>query len=222
MGGTGNFRADFSIISISVVYATLHTVQMKDLFFCSLHCQEHPKNSTFVAFPRRFFGGWFGTRNCGMHFGRTRRGIFELRRCNLLFPQLLLLFLQELVKNQYILLSQKMLKIPATLQLLFYLTSSTFIPFVFLSLASIPPSTLKKKKTSDEESLPSIAVGTIAANDAAQTRLDARLISTNCTIGLRGPRMAVGFMSYKFNFNRAVLKTKLWESTCTGSGWLVN
>jgi len=52
-----------------------------------------------------------------MHFGRTRRGIFELRRCN-------------------------------------------------------------------EESLPSIAVGTIAANDAAQTRLDARLISTNCTIGL--------------------------------------
>ena len=32
MGGTGHFRADFSIISISVVYATLHTVQMKDLF----------------------------------------------------------------------------------------------------------------------------------------------------------------------------------------------
>ena len=103
MGGTGNFRADFSIISISVVYATLHTVQMKDLF---LLLPPLPRTSqelnvccmTNCAFPRRFFGGWFGTRNCGMHFGRTRRGIFELRSCNLVFPQQLLLFLQELVK----------------------------------------------------------------------------------------------------------------------------
>lgn len=52
MGGTGHFRADFSIISISVVHATLHTVQMKDLFLLLPPLPRTSQELNVCCFPK--------------------------------------------------------------------------------------------------------------------------------------------------------------------------
>ncbi len=165
----------------------------KDHFFCSLHCQQHPKNSVNVccmtlcipkALLRRLIWNsqlWDALgENSKRHLWTSREPVASTAT-SLFSPEWATISTFHKPKN-----AQDTCNLAVAINPLHH-HLSCFCP---------QPSMLKKKKPSDEELLPNITVGTIAANDAAQTMgLDARLISTNCMIGLRAPRVAGVFLS---------------------------